>query len=109
MPLSFLINNRSLQLVDGLPGNYDSNVVKGIKSHHRKTGFGLVVVQEIETPLACFRILHFRYERPAAIVCRYKYDEPVLHVRTVLNHPAYELIKGSGLQHFKEKEYAWLS
>ncbi len=108
MTVRFTCNNEPLQLISGLPDNYRS-ILACANAYHCPAPFGLLVLEEIETPVALLRSLRIVYEKPAAIVCRHTHEQPVLYVRTTPEHPAYEFIKGVGMRHFREKQYNWLS
>jgi len=109
MTVNFSHNNKPIRLSPGLPGDYDGNKIRGADSCHTKTAFGWIILQEVSTALACFRILHLHYETPAAIICHYDYSRPVVCVRTAWDQAAYEFIKGAGSRHFEKKQYSWLS
>lgn len=105
MPVEFSIDDVTLQMTDGLPANYSGHILDGAKAAYHTDYFGTIVIQEFDTMLACFRVLHFHFKTPVKIKCRYRNNRIVFFSRTAVDHPAVEFFKGAGVQTYGVNQF----
>lgn len=108
MAVQFFVDGKLLPLSKGFPANYRDHFLKGGGALHYHDQTLSISIQEVETEWCAFSILHIQFAKPHKLICKHTYPERVLFARTVLDHPATEWLKGGGIQHYHENQFACL-